>query len=265
MTDTVTDQTTGPSERQVDLNADLGEGFGAWSMGDDAALLAIVTSANVACGFHAGDPRTMRRVCSLAAEREVRIGAHVSYRDLAGFGRRNLEVDPGELRDEVTYQVAGLDGMARAAGTRVRYVKAHGALYNRAAHDEVHAQALVDGVHAYDPRLPLLGLPGSVVLTLAARAGLRAVQEAFPDRAYTAEGRLAPRSGADSVLHDPELVAQRAVRMALGDEVVAATGEVVALRSRSLCVHGDSPGAVALAGRIREALCAAGAALVPFT
>ena len=248
----------------VDLNADLGEGFGPWRMTDDDALLRIVTSANVACGFHAGDARTMRRVCGTAAEHGVRIGAHVSYRDLAGFGRRDLDVDPDDLRDEVTYQVAALQGIARAAGTRVHYVKAHGALYNRAARDEVHASALVDGVRALDADLPLLGLPDSVLLRLAAAAGLRVVDEAFPDRAYDAAGRLVPRSTPGAVLHEPEVVADRAVRMALAGEVVTGSGERVALRARSLCVHGDSPGAVATARRTREALVDAGAALAPF-
>lgn len=166
----------------------------------------------------------MRRVCALAAERGVRVGEHVSYRDLACFGRRDLDVDPHELRDEVTYQIAGLDGMANAVGTAVRYVKAHGALYNRAAHDETHARALVEGVHAYDPQLPILGLPGTVVLEIAAAAGSPVVAEGFPDRAYTAHGRLVPRTAADSVLTDPEEVAHRAVRMALHGDVIAQTG-----------------------------------------
>jgi len=260
----VTEPAPEVTTRDVDLNADLGEGFGAWVMGDDAALLEVVTSANVACGFHAGDPPTMRRVCALAAERDVRVGAHVSYRDLAGFGRRDVDVDPNELRDEVTYQIAGLDGMANAVGTAVRYVKAHGALYNRAARDETHARALVEGVRAYDPQLPILGMPGSVVLEVAAAAGSPVVTEGFPDRAYTARGRLVPRSTAHSVLADPEEVALRAVRMAVHGQVSALTGEVVDLDTRSLCLHGDTPGAVALARRTREALRAAGAALAAF-
>jgi len=267
MVGTMTDpQAAGADEqgRPIDLNADLGEGFGAWQMGDDAGLLEVVTSANVACGFHAGDPRTMRRVCEAAAGRGVRIGAHVSYRDLAGFGRRDLEVDPAELRDEVTYQVAGLDGMARAAGTRVSYVKAHGALYNRSARDEKHARALVDGIVAYDPGMTVLGLPGSVALEVAGDAGLPTVAEAFPDRAYTSEGRLAPRTAAGSVLSDPDEVAARAVRMAVQGTVQAQTGEAIGVPARSLCVHGDTPGAVALARSTRDALVAAGAVLVPF-
>jgi 5-oxoprolinase (ATP-hydrolysing) subunit A len=229
----------------IDLNADLGEGFGSWRMADDAGLLEIVTSANVACGFHAGDPPTMRRVCALAAQRGVRIGAHVSYRDLAGFGRRYLAVEPAELQDEVTYQIAGLDGMARAAGTRVSYVKAHGALYNRAADDPVHAQALVAGTRAYDQSLPLLGLPGSVLLQLADEAGTPTVSEGYPDRRYTESGRLVARSEAGSVLSDPTEVSAQAVRL-------AATGLA------SLCLHGDNPAALELARRTRAGLLAAG-------
>jgi UPF0271 protein len=239
--------------RAIDLNADLGEGFGSWRMADDEALLGIVTSANVACGFHAGDPATMRRVCTLAAERGVRIGAHVSYRDLAGFGRRYLAVDAATLRDEVTYQVAGLDGMARAAGTRVSYVKAHGALFNQAAADPVHASALVEGVQAYSRELPLLGLPGSVLLAVAQHAETRVLLEAYPDRRYTDQGRLAPRVQEGSVLSDPDEVAAQAVALA-ADETVA-----------SLCVHGDNPAAVAIARGVRAALESAGMTLTPFT
>jgi len=253
-----------PSGPVVDLNADLGEGVVDGHPVDDQALLRLVTSANVACGFHAGDPRTMREVCERAAELGIRLGAHVSYRDRAGFGRRDVDIERVVLRDEVTYQLAALDGVARAAGTRVHYVKAHGALYNRAVHDEAHAQALLDGVRELDPRLPLLGLPGSVLLTLAEDAGSPVVHEAFPDRAYDTHGRLVPRREPDSVLHDAEVVAQRAVRMAVRGEVVSCTGEVVPLRVRSLCVHGDSPGAVATARRTREELLRAGATLAAF-
>lgn len=221
-------------------------------MADDAALLEIVTSANVACGFHAGDPPTMRRVCELAAARGVVVGAHVSYRDLAGFGRRYLAVDPAELRDEITFQIAGLDGMARAAGTQVSYVKAHGALYNRVADDPVHAGALIAGTRAYDGKLPLLGLPDSVLLSMAYDAGWPTVVEGYPDRRYDDDGRLVPRSRPGAVLHDPDEVAGRAVRL-------AASGEF-----GSLCLHGDNPAAVELARATREALIAAGHELAPF-
>ncbi|MGH9125061.1 MAG: LamB/YcsF family protein [Acidimicrobiales bacterium] len=248
----------------VDLNADLGEGFGAWSMGDDDALLALVTSASVACGFHAGDPPTMRRVCEVAVRAGVRIGAHVSYRDLAGFGRRDLAVDPAELRDEVTYQIGALDGMARAAGTRVAYVKAHGALYNRAVHDLEHARAVIEGIVAFGGDLPVLGQPGSVLLELATGAGLLGVTEAFPDRGYRSDGRLAPRREPGGVLRDPSAVAARAVELATHHRVTAADGSTVAVAARSLCLHGDTAGAVELARRTRAALVAAGVTLAPF-
>ncbi len=238
--------------RPIDLNADLGEGFGLWRMADDEALLQIVTSANVACGFHAGDPPTMRRVCELAAARDVRVGAHVSYRDLAGFGRRFLAVDAAELRDEITYQIAALDGIARAAGTRVSYVKAHGALYNRTVTDTDHAAALVEGTRAFHPQLPLLALPGSVVATLAGEVGTPAIAEGYPDRRYTPGGQLAPRSEAGSSLSDPDEVSANALALAAQDALA------------SLCLHGDNPAAVEVARRTRRALLAAGHEITAF-
>src|SRR5215212_7847206 len=184
---------TAPVTRTVDLNADLGEGFGVWRLGDDDALLDVVTSANVACGFHAGDPATMRRVCARAASAGVAVGAQVSYRDLAGFGRRFIDVEPAELTDDVLYQLAALDGIARASGSRVAYVKPHGALYNAVVDHEAQAEAVVRAVTAFDDRLPLLGLPGSALLRRAEEAGLRPVGEGFADRGYTAAGTLVPR------------------------------------------------------------------------
>jgi UPF0271 protein len=252
----------------IDLNADLGEGFGRWTLTEDEALVGVVTSANVACGFHAGDPSTMRRVCELAAARGVRIGAQVSYRDLAGFGRRAMDVPRVELADEIAYQLGALDVFARAAGAEVGYLKPHGALYNRVVHDEQQAGAVVDAVLAYrraDGRgLPVLGLPGSALLAAAEAAGLPVVAEAFADRAYTPAGTLVPRTEPGAVVHDPELVVARAVRMARDGEVVAVDGSTVAVRARSLCVHGDTPGAAALAGRVREALVAAGVVVEAF-
>ena len=234
------------SGRTVDLNADLGEGFGVWRLGDDDALLGIVTSANVACGFHAGDPSTMRRVCTRAVAAGVAIGAQVSYRDLAGFGRRFVDVEPGELSDDVLYQLAALDGVARASGGRVRYVKPHGALYNAVVTHEAQAAAVVAAVRDLDPSLPVLGLPGSALLRAAADAGLRTVAEGFADRGYRADGTLVPRREPGALVHDPAQVAARAVRM-------AAEGVVEAV-----CVHGDTPGAVELARAVRAALAAAG-------
>ena len=252
----------------IDLNADLGEGFGRWTLTDDEALLTVVTSANVACGFHAGDPSTIRRVCERAAERGVRIGAQVSYRDLAGFGRRSMDVPRGELADEIGYQLGALDLFARAAGTVVAYLKPHGALYNRVVADQEQAGAVVDALLAYrraDGRaLPVLGLPGSALLAAAEAAGLPVVAEAFADRAYTARGTLLPRTEPGAVVHDQDQVVARAVRMARDGEVVAVDGSLVAVRAGSLCVHGDTPGAAALALRVREALVAAGLGVEAF-
>ncbi|MBC7271404.1 MAG: LamB/YcsF family protein [Streptomyces sp.] len=248
----------------IDLNADLGEGFGRWRLTDDERLLSVVTSANVACGFHAGDAATMRRVCELAAERGVTIGAQVSYRDLAGFGRRAMDVPPAELAAEVAYQIGALEVFARAAGARVAYVKPHGALYNRVVHDEEQARAVVDGVLLVDDALPVLGLPGSRLLELAAKAGLPDVPEAFADRAYTDQGTLVPRAREGAVLTDPETVVERSVSLARSGTVVADSGSRIDVRARSLCLHGDTPGAVELAGHVRRRLEAAGVRVESF-
>ncbi|HEV7189398.1 MAG TPA: 5-oxoprolinase subunit PxpA [Blastococcus sp.] len=253
-----------PGARSIDLNADLGEGFGVWRLGDDDALLGIVTSANVACGFHAGDPSTMRRVCAGAAEAGVAVGAQVSYRDLAGFGRRFIDVEPDELADDVLYQLAALDGIARASGTRVSYVKPHGALYNAVVGHEEQAGAVVAAVASYDVRLPVLGLPGSALLRAAASAGLPTVREGFADRGYTAAGTLVPRRKPGALVPDPATVAERAVRMAVDSEVVAVDGTQVRMEIESVCVHGDTPGAVGLARAVRTALEAAGLSLAAF-
>jgi 5-oxoprolinase (ATP-hydrolysing) subunit A len=247
----------------MDLNADLGEGFGVWRLGDDEAMLDVITSANVACGFHAGDSHTMRRVCVAAAARGVAVGAQVSYRDLAGFGRRRIDYDPGELRDDVLYQLAALDGIAHVAGTRVSYVKPHGALYNTAADDIVQANAVVRAVAEYNLGLAVLGLPGSALLRAANGAGLRTVTEGFADRGYLPSGRLVPRSRRDALVTDPRTVAARAVRMAEG-EIVAVDGSVVSSRVESICVHGDTPGAVTLATAVRRALSDSGVPLAAF-
>jgi UPF0271 protein len=248
----------------IDLNADLGEGFGRWRLTDDEQLLSVVSSANVACGFHAGDAVTMRRVCELAAERGVRIGAQVSYRDLAGFGRRAMDVPPAELAAEVAYQIGALEVFARAAGARVAYVKPHGALYNRVVHDEEQAAAVVDGVLLADAALPVLGLPGSRLLTLAGKAGLPAVTEAFADRAYTDAGTLVPRTLEGAVVTDPDAVVERSLGLARSGEVVSRSGTRIEVRARSLCLHGDTPGAVELARRVRERLEASGVRVEAF-
>ncbi|MDP9866326.1 MULTISPECIES: LamB/YcsF family protein [Streptosporangium] len=249
----------------IDLNADLGEGFGIWRLGDDMALLDLVTSANIACGFHAGDPLTIRRTCAAAVDRGVAIGAQVSYRDLAGFGRREMEVDPEELCAEVLYQLAAVDGIARAMGGRVSYVKPHGALYNRICRDPEQADAVVEAVADYDRGLPVLTLPGSAVHEIAAREGVATVTEAFADRAYTPSGALVPRRSPGAVLHDPAEVAARAVRMATAHTVTAVDGSQVPVDARSICVHGDTPDAVLLARAVRDGLAAAGVTLKAFT
>ncbi|OZM74103.1 hypothetical protein CFN78_07520 [Amycolatopsis antarctica] len=249
---------------EIDLNSDVGEGFGHWSLGDDDALLDLVSSANVACGFHAGDPSVLRRVTERAAERGVAVGAQVGYRDLPGFGRRFIDVDPAELVNDVVYQIAALDGFARIAGTRVSYVKPHGALYNAIVHHAEQAAAVVEAVRRYDPGLPLLGLPGSEALRQAESAGLTAVPEVFADRAYTAEGRLVSRREPGAVLHEVGTVVARSVRMATEGVVEAVDGTLLPVTARSVCVHGDTPGAVEIARRVREGLRDAGVTVRSF-
>ena len=248
----------------VDLNADLGESFGAWKLGDDDALMKIITSANVACGFHAGDPLTLRRTCALAVAQGVTIGAQVSYRDLAGFGRREMEVPPDELAAEVLYQISALDGIARTEGAQVRYVKPHGALYNRAVRDSVQAAALVDAIRSYDRTLPLLTLAGSQAAQVAQAQGLTVIGEAFADRGYNDDGTLVPRGQPGAVRTDPAEVAARAVAMVTRGQVQSANGRTVPIAARSLCIHGDTPGAVTLALAVRRGLAEAGVRLAPF-
>jgi UPF0271 protein len=249
----------------IDLNSDLGESFGVWRLGDDEAMLDVVTSANVACGFHAGDPTVLRMTCGLAAGRGVAIGAQVSYPDLVGFGRRHLDMASDELRDAVLYQLGALDAFAQVAGAEVAYVKPHGALYHSAATDRRVADAVVAAAAEYDFSLAVLGLPDSELLRAAERAGLEAVGEAFADRAYRPDGGLVPRRDAGSVITDPEVVAVRAVRMATSGEVEAIDGTVVAVSARSICIHGDTPGAVDLARAVRDALVTAGVGIHRFT
>jgi UPF0271 protein len=249
---------------QIDLNSDVGESFGRWTLGDDAALMPLITSANVACGFHAGDPSTLRRTCAAAAEHGVAVGAQVGYRDLAGFGRRFIDIEPAELTDDVIYQIGALQALATASGTTVRYVKPHGALYNAIVHHREQAAAVVEAVRAVDATLPLLGLPGSAVLELADAAGLRTVREAFADRAYTPESTLVSRRQPGAVLHDPEQVAARMVRLVTQGVITAVDGNDVTVTADSICVHGDSPGAVDMARQVRGALERAGLTIGAF-
>jgi UPF0271 protein len=249
---------------RIDLNSDVGESFGRWTLGDDAALMPLITSANVACGFHAGDPRTLRTTCAAAAEHGVTVGAQVGYSDLAGFGRRFIDVDPADLVADVIYQIGALQALAAASGTAVRYVKPHGALYNTIVHHREQAAAVVEAVRVVDPTLPLLGLPGSVVLELAAAAGLRTVREAFADRAYTPQGTLVSRREPGAVLHDPGEVADRMVRLVTHGVITAIDGAEVSVAADSICVHGDGPAAADMARRVRAALEAAGVTVGAF-
>jgi 5-oxoprolinase (ATP-hydrolysing) subunit A len=248
----------------IDLNADLGESFGVWRLGDDDAMLGIVTSANVACGFHAGDPAGLLRVCRSAAERGVRIGAQVSYRDLAGFGRRFIDVAADDLIADVVYQIGALQAIAHASGTAVSYVKPHGALYNTIVTHREQGAAVAEAVRLVDSALPVLGMSGSAFFDEAGRRGLRTVAEAFADRAYRPDGQLVSRREPGAVLHDPAAIADRVVTMVTSGEVTAIDGTQIAVSVESVCVHGDSPGAVQIATAVRDRLKAAGAEIGAF-
>ncbi|TQN31414.1 UPF0271 protein [Haloactinospora alba] len=250
---------------RIDVNSDLGESFGRWELGDDAAMLPVITSANVACGFHAGDPSVLRSTCEQAVRNGVAIGAQVGYRDLAGFGRRFIDVAPHDLTNDVLYQLGALEAMAHTAGDRIRYVKPHGALYNAVVNHGEQAAAVVRAVQLYNPALPVLGLPGSEWLRHAAEAGIPTVREAFADRAYTPEGTLVPRQEPGAVLHDAEHIAQRCLTMARGEQVTAVDGSRLRIAADSLCVHGDSPGAVTIARTVVRRLRSDGVELEPFT
>lgn len=240
--------------RSVDLNSDVGEGFGAWTGGPDDELMSLISSANIACGFHAGDPSIIRRTCDMAVANGVAIGAHVSYPDLIGFGRRFIDMKPDELADAVVYQLGALDGCARVAGSRVTYVKPHGALYNTIVRHEAQAEAVARAIRSFDPTLPLLGLPGtnSAIEQRAAEYGLTFCFEGFADRGYTPEGTLVPRGQPGALLTDGEAAAEQAI--ALADRGIA-----------SICVHSDTPGAARIATAVRAGLENVGFALQPFT
>ncbi|WEK10237.1 MAG: LamB/YcsF family protein [Candidatus Pseudomonas colombiensis] len=250
--------------RAIDLNSDLGESFGAWSMGDDAAMLDVVTSANVACGFHAGDPAGILRTLKAAVAKNVTIGAHVAYPDKVGFGRRNMDVASDELTADVIYQIGALQGLAKAAGTSVRYVKPHGALYNTIAHDRRQALAVIAAIRAIDPTLVLVALASSELIELARNEGLQCVAEAFADRAYTPQGTLVSRREPGAVLHDPKLVAQRMLRLVEDGTIEAIDGSRTRIHADSICVHGDSPAAVEMARELRRVLENANLSLRPF-
>lgn len=237
---------------KMDLNSDLGESFGAWTMGDDAAMLDIVSSANVACGFHAGDAAGILSTLKAAKARNVVVGAHVAYRDLAGFGRRNMDVASSDLVADVIYQIGALQGLAQAAGTTVKYVKPHGALYNTIAQDKRQAMDVITAMKAIDPSLVLMALAGAPLIGWARDAGLTVVAEAFADRGYTPQGTLVSRREAGAVLHDEQLIAQRMLTLVREGVIEAVDGSMVRVEADSICVHGDSPGAVAIARNIRQ-------------
>ncbi|MDO5740143.1 MAG: 5-oxoprolinase subunit PxpA [Ornithinimicrobium sp.] len=249
----------------IDLNADVGESFGAWRLGDDEAMLQVVTSANVACGFHAGDPLTLKHTCEQAARRGVAIGAQVGYRDLVGFGRRFLDVASDELQADILYQLGALDAMCRAAGTRLSYVRPHGALYHVVATNDGQARALLEALCAYDDSLALLHQAGSLVARRARLRGVRVVAEAFADRAYLPDGRLIPRGREGAVCHDPEEAAARMVRLVRDGVITAVDGTDVRVDVESICTTGDNAGAAALALAVRSALEAEGIEVNAFT
>jgi UPF0271 protein len=243
---------------RVDLNSDLGESFGAYTIGQDPILLTHITSANVACGFHAGDPGVMRTTVALAKQHGVAVGAHPGFPDLVGFGRRELRATPREVEDFVVYQIGALLAIAAAQGVRLQHVKPHGALFNMAVQDSALADAIASGTAAVDRSLILFGLPGSELVAAGRRAGLRTASEVFADRAYEPDGTLVSRRKAGAVIHDAGAVVERVVRMATDRTVVAVDGSVIRLDLDTICVHGDTPGAADLAARIRTALTAAG-------
>ena len=243
---------------RIDLNCDMGESFGAWTLGNDEAVLAYVSSANIACGYHAGDPRTMRRTVASALARGVAVGAHPGVPDLAGFGRRPMSLSQDEVYEAVLYQIGALAGFARAAGGRLRFVKPHGALYNMAARDRALAAAIVAAVADFDRTLAFYGLAGSEMLHAAEAAGLTAVSEVFADRAYLDDGSLAPRGQARALIEDHQQSVAQALSMVLDGKVRALSGREVPVRADTLCIHGDKPDALALARCLRDALAEAG-------
>ncbi|WP_151690969.1 LamB/YcsF family protein [Acinetobacter junii] len=238
----------------IDLNSDLGESYGSWSMGNDEQILPIVSSTNIACGFHAGDPKSILQTLKQAAHLKVSVGAHVSYPDLVGFGRRNMDVAYDELYADVLYQISALQGLAQVAGTSVRYVKPHGALYNTIATNLVQAKAVIDAILAYDSSLVLVALAGSPLIEFARKQGLRVVSEAFADRAYHHDGTLVSRRQEGAVLHDVEMIAERVLDMIKKKGVMSIEGEFTPLKADTICLHGDSLGALQMAKVIRQTL-----------
>lgn len=246
---------------RIDLNSDLGESFGPWKMGADEGLMTSITSANVACGFHAGDPGVMRETVRLALQHRVAIGAHPGFPDLSGFGRRSMQLSPREIEDLVVYQIGALAGVAAAQGARLSHVKAHGALYNMASREPALAGAIARATAAVDSSLVLVGLSGSALIDAGRQAGLRTASEAFADRGYAGDGSLLPRGSRGALLADPEQVAKRAVDMVRRGVITADDGREIEVRAETICIHGDGPRAAGLARAIRVALEEAGITL----
>ena len=240
----------------IDLNADLGESFGRYTLGMDEKIMEVISSANIACGFHAGDPMVMERTVRLAAEAGIAIGAHPGFPDLMGFGRRNMAVSPEEARAYILYQLGALDAFLRPMGIRMRHVKPHGALYNMAAADEQLARAICGAVKDFDPELRLVGLSGSLLIRAAEKTGLRAISEVFADRSYEADGSLVSRRKPGAIISDEREALRRVIRMVKEGKVKAINGEEIAIRAESVCVHGDGEKALLFAKSIREALTA---------
>ncbi len=249
---------------RIDLNSDLGEGYGPWAMGDDAAMLGLVSSANIACGGHASDPETMFQTLRLAAERGVTVGAHPGYNDPLGFGRRVIPMAPAEIGRMVAAQIGSLQAMAALAGTRVAYVKPHGALANLAADNRAVSEAIAAAVRAISPDLALLAISGTELEDAARAAGIPVFSEIFADRGYTPEGRLVPRSQPGAMIHDPEIAAARLLSFLDSGLMPVVGGDPIPLAAQSICIHGDSPGAVAMARHIRSRLTTAGVAIAAF-
>ncbi|MGL4307051.1 MAG: LamB/YcsF family protein [Mycobacteriaceae bacterium] len=248
----------------IDLNSDLGESYGAWQLGNDSAMLKVVSSANIACGFHAGDPLTISTTCREACRSNVQIGAHVSYNDLRGFGRRFIDVDSEVLYSDVIYQLGALDGLARASGSSISYVKPHGALYNSIINHTEQARAVAQAIYSYDKTLAVLGLAASQFFLIARDLGLRTVTEAFADRAYLPNGELVPRTHPQSVLNDPKVISQRALRLVTDGQLTAIDGSIINIEAQSICIHGDTDGAVSIATSIRHELEATGITIDSF-
>ena len=248
----------------IDLNCDMGESYGRYILGDDIALLDVITSANIACGFHAGDPVVMASTVQQAVKKGVAIGAHPGYPDLQGFGRRAMALSPSDLSAVILYQISALAGFAQVEGTRLTHVKPHGALYNTAVRDKDTAEAIVRAVQSFDPSLVVVTLPGSILYLTAVEQNLRVAAEGFADRAYQADGSLLPRGQSGAVIHEPDLIAKRAVRMVTQQSIRSITGEDIEIRIDTLCVHGDTPGATEIALSVREAMQVVGVTLTPF-